>query len=108
INERQKDFHVVPEDRQKLKKELEAHDVVREFETQVYRRDGSKIWISMNARAVRDREGKILFYEGSTQEITLRKKAETRRHAFHSLGQRLSSATTPKEAAKSLLDIADE
>jgi PAS domain S-box-containing protein len=46
------------------------------FESEVYRRDGSVIWISENARVVHDEEGKALFYEGTVQDITPRKRAE--------------------------------
>ena len=49
---------------------------VIEFESEAYRRDGTRIWISENARVVRDEEGKPLFYEGSVQDITARKRAE--------------------------------
>ncbi|NJO71178.1 MAG: PAS domain S-box protein [Oscillatoriales cyanobacterium RM1_1_9] len=47
------------------------------FESQVYRADGTVIWISENARAVRDSAGKIVSYEGGVQDITERKLAES-------------------------------
>jgi PAS domain S-box-containing protein len=50
---------------------------VSRFESQVYRRDGSKIWISENARSIYDDSGKILYYEGTVQDITDRKVAES-------------------------------
>ena len=37
---------------------------VVDFESQIYRRDRSIIWISERARAVRDQDGKLLYYEG--------------------------------------------
>lgn len=46
------------------------------FESEVYRRDGSVIWISENARVVHDEEGNAIFYEGTVQDITPRKRAE--------------------------------
>jgi PAS domain S-box-containing protein len=46
------------------------------FESQVYRRDGSVIWISENARVVRDDSGVPILYEGTVQDITARKQAE--------------------------------
>lgn len=49
---------------------------VMEFESQVYRRDRSTIWISENARAVRDERGKLLYYEGMVEDITERKQAK--------------------------------
>lgn len=49
---------------------------VRNFESQVYRQDGSIIWISENARAVTDTNGTVQFYEGTVIDITERKLHE--------------------------------
>ena len=57
---------------------MQERGVVQDFESQVYRKDGSVIWISENARAVRDRDGKIMYYEGMVEDITARKVAEER------------------------------
>lgn len=55
---------------------MEQHDVVTGFESQVYRKDGSVIWISENVRAIRDRQGRLLYYEGTVEDITERRRAE--------------------------------
>ena len=53
---------------------------VIDFESQIYRRDGSVIWISENARVVRDDvSGEVLYYEGMVQDISRRKAAEEAR-----------------------------
>ena len=53
---------------------------VIDFESQVYRRDRGVIWISENARVVRDElSGEVLYYEGMVQDITRRKAAEAER-----------------------------
>lgn len=62
--------------REEFQNLMEQHGVVRDFESQALRKDGRKIWISLNARAVRDDEGAIRHYEGTAQEITDRKQAE--------------------------------
>ena len=49
---------------------------VSDFESQIHRRDGSIIWISERARAVRDQDGKLLYYEGTVEDITARRAAE--------------------------------
>ena len=54
----------------------EAYDTIIEFESQVYRKDGSVLWISENARAVRDESRKVLYYEGTVEDITERKETE--------------------------------
>ncbi|MGH8370322.1 MAG: PAS domain-containing protein, partial [Gammaproteobacteria bacterium] len=45
-------------------------------EFQITRRDGTTIWVSDNARIVRDKDGDIQYYEGVLQDITPRKSAE--------------------------------
>ena len=53
---------------------------VIDFESQIYRRDGSVIWICENARLVRDEvSGEPLYYEGMVQDISRRKAAEEER-----------------------------
>jgi diguanylate cyclase (GGDEF)-like protein/PAS domain S-box-containing protein len=46
---------------------------VRNFEAQMRRLDGETIWVRIDARAVQDSGGAILYYEGAIQDITLRK-----------------------------------
>jgi two-component system, sensor histidine kinase and response regulator len=55
---------------------LHEHNTVSGFESQVYRRDGKVIWITENARAVRDASGVLLYYEGTVEDITEHKQAE--------------------------------
>jgi diguanylate cyclase (GGDEF)-like protein/PAS domain S-box-containing protein len=43
---------------------------------QVHRRDGSVIWVSENARAIRDSSGQTLVFEGSLVDITAQVEAE--------------------------------
>jgi PAS domain S-box-containing protein len=62
---------------------MERQDRILNFESQIYRRDGSIIWISENARAVRDPEGKLLYYEGTVEDVTDRKKAEEELEKVH-------------------------
>ena len=52
---------------------METHGEVRNFESQVYRRDGTTIWISENAHVVRDAQGEFICYEGTVQDISERK-----------------------------------
>jgi PAS domain S-box-containing protein len=55
---------------------MQEHDTLTGFESRIYRKDGSIIWIAENCRAVRDAQGKLLYYEGTVQDITERKRAE--------------------------------
>ncbi|MFO8089259.1 MAG: PAS domain S-box protein [Desulfatiglandaceae bacterium] len=69
-----------PEDRAKFRKILETKGFVRGFETCLLRKDGGKIWASLNARTVKDDEGSVLYYEGTLMDITDRKRAEEKIH----------------------------
>jgi PAS domain S-box-containing protein len=50
--------------------------VVRDFTSQIRRRDGSVIWIVENARTVVDDDGQFLFYEGTVGDITGQRESE--------------------------------
>jgi diguanylate cyclase (GGDEF)-like protein/PAS domain S-box-containing protein len=63
-----------------LLQSLNEEGFVREAEAQVYRKDGSVIWTSINARIIRDEAGNPLFYEGSVEDISQRKESEYRLH----------------------------
>jgi PAS domain S-box-containing protein len=58
---------------------MQQSGTVREFESQVYRKDGSIIWISENVQAVRDKNGTLLYYEGTSIDISERKRLEAER-----------------------------
>src|SRR6266516_1302818 len=68
--------YVEPQKREEFKRLLEENGFVQKFEYQVYRKDGGRIWISENVRAVRDDSGTVVYYEGTAQDITERKQAE--------------------------------
>ena len=53
--------------------------VVLNYQKELRRYDGAIIWVNENTRTVRDKEGHVLFYEGSFQDITERKQIEEER-----------------------------
>lgn len=71
-----RDLYVEPNRRAEFIRLMEEHDVVTNFESQIYRKDGSAIWISENVRAVRDGQGRLLYYEGTVEDTTERKRVE--------------------------------
>ncbi|HNB42376.1 MAG TPA: PAS domain S-box protein, partial [Anaerolineales bacterium] len=64
--------------RQDFTKQIEEKGEVNGFEYQMRRKDGRLIWVSENARLVRDTKGEILYYEGILEDITARKQNEQR------------------------------
>jgi PAS domain S-box-containing protein len=72
-------IYVDPHNRSKVLWMLETQGSVRLFEFQAYRKDGSRIWLTISARTVRDTDGTLLYYEGTVEDITERKHAEKER-----------------------------
>ena len=76
---------------------------IEQFESEIFRKDGSRIWISETARIVRDEPGKVLFYEGTVLDIAEQKEAELelRRSEilFHSLVENLPQNIFRKDVA---------
>ncbi|NET88150.1 MAG: EAL domain-containing protein [Kamptonema sp. SIO1D9] len=69
-------LYVDPHRRTYFAKLMEKYGRVSAFESEVYRKDGSTIWISENARAVKNKNGEIIYYEGTVEDITARRLAE--------------------------------
>lgn len=69
-------LYVSARDRAGFIRDLETMGIVHNCETEVRTRGGNKIWVNENARAVKDDDGNILYYEGSMENITSRKQAE--------------------------------
>lgn len=69
-------LYVDPNRRSEFVRLMQESGVVKDFESQIYRKDGTVIWISESARAVRNAKGEIEYYEGMVEDITARKEAE--------------------------------
>ena len=48
---------------------MQENDTLSGFESRIYRKDGTIIWIAENCRAVRDGQGRLLYYEGTVEDI---------------------------------------
>ncbi|MEJ1934221.1 PAS domain-containing sensor histidine kinase [Nostoc sp. NIES-2111] len=83
-------LYVDPKRRAEFVRLMEESGLAPEFESQIYRQDGSIVWISEKAYAVRDEQGKLLYYEGLVEDITQRKQAqEALRVFFHAVSHDL-------------------
>ncbi len=83
-------LYVDPNRRTEFVRLMEKYGSVSEFESQIYRRDGSIVWICEKAYAVRDEQGKLLYYEGLIEDITQRKQTEEElRIFFHAVSHDL-------------------
>jgi PAS domain S-box-containing protein len=72
-------LHADPAEYQKWQKLLERKGVVAQFETRLCRFDGTVCWVESNAKLVPDPVAKLVYYEGSLEDITDRKEAEHER-----------------------------
>ena len=72
-------FYVERERRSEFAELIREHDSVRGFESQVYRRDGSVMWISEYALALKDSAGNLIGFQGTSIDVTDRKQAEKAR-----------------------------
>jgi two-component system, cell cycle sensor histidine kinase and response regulator CckA len=75
ITDIQHQLYVDPNRRDEFKRLLAEHGMVEHFEVQVYRKDGSKMWLSTNTKVVRE-NNVIVRYEGTFEDITERKLLE--------------------------------
>lgn len=69
-------LYVEPEDREEFLHITVMEEKVSGYEAQFRRRDGSRMWSSIYARPVHDKHGKLLYVEGTFEDITERKRAE--------------------------------
>jgi PAS domain S-box-containing protein len=69
-------IYVQPGRREEFVRLIQQNGIVSKFESQVYKKDRSVIWISENARVVRGLHGDALYFEGTLEDITERKRAE--------------------------------
>ena len=76
LSSRARDISVDQETDELDGKRLYAEGHIEQNRVEVYRRDGSKLWVSENARVVRDIGGLPLFIEGSLEDITAQVEAE--------------------------------
>jgi diguanylate cyclase (GGDEF)-like protein/PAS domain S-box-containing protein len=71
-------LYVAPDRRAEFARRISEHGRVVDFESEVYRSDGRRIWISENAHAVHGPEGELLYYEGTVEDITERREYQAR------------------------------
>ncbi|MDX1700471.1 MAG: ATP-binding protein, partial [Melioribacteraceae bacterium] len=65
-----------PENRKKFLAEIEKNGVIIGFEQKWITKNGTKIYIRESARAVRNEQGKTIYYDGTVEDITSRKIME--------------------------------
>ncbi|MFN5513807.1 MAG: PAS domain S-box protein [Cyanobacteriota bacterium] len=93
-------IHVDPERRLEFQGRLETEGTVKHFEYRSYRKDGEMIWTQIDARLVKDSQGRVLYYEGMVQDISERKRREAE------LRQQLADLKVEIDQGKRQQDVA--
>lgn len=75
-------IYVDAEQRDNLQHRLSTGEQILGFEALEFRKDRSTLWTSTNIQAIRDADGNILYYEGTVEDITPRKKVEADRESL--------------------------
>lgn len=70
------ELYVRPRRRNELAAYMQRFDSISGAESEVYRKDGKRIWISENIRVIRDESDQVRYYEGSVWDISDRKSTE--------------------------------
>ncbi|MES2624801.1 MAG: EAL domain-containing protein [Pseudomonadota bacterium] len=73
-----KQLYVDPRRRNEFAELIKRNNTVTNFESQVYKKDHTIIWISENAHVVYGLAGEVLYYEGTVEDVTARKQYEQR------------------------------
>ncbi len=100
-----------PEDRERVLEEYTRTYNAMEPTISEYRmitRDGRVIWVSDEARLIRDRKGKPLFWQGVMVDITARKHAEQVQGAIYRISHAIVTTASLDELFKSIHAILSE
>ncbi|MEN6319042.1 MAG: PAS domain S-box protein [Syntrophaceae bacterium] len=97
--------YVNPEERTRLMNLFAEEGTVKGFQIEHKRKDGSRFWISLSGKTVRDEAGNILYYEGTIEDITQQKSAEEKLIKYGEHLEELVKERTEKleQANKNLL-----
>jgi PAS domain S-box-containing protein len=102
-------LYVDPDERAEWQALMEWEGVVRDFEVRFRRYDGTVIWVNDTARAVKDANGQVLYYEGSLEDITERKQTERKlqryqEHLEELVEERTAELQASEERYRTLFD----
>lgn len=97
-------FYVIEGRREDFIRRISENGQISEFESEIYRHDGAKIWITENSVAVRDEKNDLIGFQGTSIEITARKRAESALQEAHEhLEEKVVERTAELERANQSL-----
>ncbi len=75
-------IYAIPQRRSQFVQHLEQFNTLKAFEVEVYCKNGDRIWVQETARAVRDSEQNLHYYEGTVHNITQHKQFQNQLEMF--------------------------
>jgi PAS domain S-box-containing protein len=103
-----RELYEKPEDRKIWQESLEEKGKLRNAELVLKRKNGQKLIALENAYVVRDKHGRVLYYEGTLGDITERKRLEERLSALNVYGKRLNTADSLEKICGLTLDAMEQ
>ena len=96
-------LYVEPAQREALFEALKESDIVSNFEIELLRVDGRTIWVRENVRAVKDENGRLLYLEGTVEDISAKWWSEQRQRLLYATARLLTEATSVEAARPQIL-----
>jgi len=90
-------LYVDPSRRDEFARLMREQGSVTGFESEIVRKDKSRIWISESARTVKDAEGNIVYYEGIVEDITARRQTEAEREKVRQAALETDQGPVPRQ-----------
>ncbi|MGC9195493.1 MAG: PAS domain S-box protein [Syntrophobacteraceae bacterium] len=105
-----KEFCVSPELCSEFFHKMKNRESFTRLEAELYRKDGERVWVRVNARPVLDEEGEPFLVEGVVEDITEQRRAEavSEQHAreldaLHNLGLAVNASLSLEQTANAAL-----
>ncbi len=95
-------LYVDPKRWDELEVYVRYHQRITDAESEVYRQDGQKIWVSETIRLVNNEQGEPLYYEGTVQDVSDRRQAEVELRHQRDKAEQLLNIMLPYQIARTL------
>ena len=71
-----RDLYAIPQDRKQFIDVVDRTSYSKDYEVQMKRKNGEKLWVIITSTAIRDPRGKVVAFRGIIRDVTAHKKLE--------------------------------